>query len=153
MKTHENLSNLLEIDHQETPKTQMVLTEPAPVPVVESAESMDADEAAADFKKARKTINGLIDKGEDALRGIIDIAKESQHPKAYEAAANMLKSVSDMTNSLYKLHRQRLELRVMGDGRKQLNEGGGYQQVNNHNIEKAVFVGSTKDLLDHIKSQ
>lgn len=97
-----------------------------------------------DYEYSRETHRGLIDQGQEALDGILKVAKESQHPRAYEVAATMMKNMSDMTDKLMALHEKRKAL----SGVKE-NSGGG-----NINVDKAVvFTGSTSDLLKQIKKQ
>lgn len=93
-----------------------------------------------DFDYARATHYSLIEKGNEALEGILEVAKESQHPRAYEVAANMIKNLSDMTDKLMVLQKQKKEL----DGDKPPT------QVN---VDKAVFVGSTAELLKKVKKE
>lgn len=93
-----------------------------------------------DFDYARLTHYELIEKGNEALHGIMQVAKESQHPRAYEVAATMIKNLSDMTDKLMLLQKQRKDLE-------------GNQQPTQVNVDKAVFVGSTADLLKKIKNE
>lgn len=97
-------------------------------------------DAEQDFDYSRSNYYELIEKGNLALDGILEVAKESQHPRAYEVAATMMKNLSDMTDKLMILQQQRKQL-----------EGGKapQQQVN---VDKAVFVGSTADLLKKLKN-
>lgn len=97
-------------------------------------------DAEQDFDYSRSNYYELIEKGNLALDGILEVAKESQHPRAYEVAANMMKNLSDMTDKLMILQQQRKQL-----------EGGKapQQQVN---VDKAVFIGSTTDLLKKLKN-
>lgn len=92
-----------------------------------------------DINYSRANHYNLIEKGNEALEGILQVASESQNPRAYEVAANMLKNLSDMTDKLIQLQKQKQEL----EGTKP------EQQIN---VDKAVFVGSTTDLLKKIKN-
>lgn len=97
-----------------------------------------------DYEYSRETHRGLIDQGQEALDGILKVAKESQHPRAYEVAANLLKNMSDMTDKLMALQEKRKALNATKE-----NAGG-----SNINVDKAVvFTGSTSDLLKQIKKQ
>lgn len=100
------------------------------------------DNAQQDFDYARLTHYELIEKGNEALHGIMQVAKESQHPRAYEVAATMIKNLSDMTDKLMLLQKQKKEL-----------EGNKQEQPTQVNVDKAVFVGSTADLLKKIKNE
>jgi hypothetical protein len=96
-----------------------------------------------DAEYSRANYYNLIEKGNEALDGILEVAKESQHPRAYEVAANMLKNLSDVTEKLMILQRQQKELQ----GPQQQT------QAQNINVEKAVFVGSTAELLKKLKNE
>lgn len=127
----ENMSAILEINNNidapavEEPKQQAVVPQ---------------NSAKADFDYSRLNYYNLIERGNEALDGIMQVAKESQHPRAYEVAGNMLKNLSDMTDKLLQLQNQMKQL----EGQK--------QQETNVTVEKAVFVGSTADLLKKIKN-
>lgn len=95
-----------------------------------------------DYELSRNTHRDLIDQGQEALTDLLKVAKESQHPRAYEVAATMLKNLSDMTDKLMTLHKSRKEL----DAKH--GEAPTEQTVN---VDKAVFVGSTAELLKRIK--
>lgn len=99
------------------------------------------DAANPDADYSRSNYYNLIEKGNEALDGILEVAKESQHPRAYEVAANMIKNLSDVTEKLMILQRQQQELKPKE------------QAPTNIAIDKAVFVGSTADLLKKLKNE
>lgn len=99
-----------------------------------------------DADYSRSNYYNLIEKGNEALDGILEVAKESQHPRAYEVAANMIKNLSDVTEKLMILQKQQKELK------KDDSVAGPTSQ--NINVEKAaVFVGSTADLLKKLRDE
>lgn len=100
-----------------------------------SADNPDADYSRANYYN-------LIEKGNEALDGILEVARASQHPRAYEVAANMIKNMSDVTEKLMTLQKQRKELETPEE-----------KTVTNVNVDKAVFVGSTSELLKKIRSE
>ncbi len=102
----------------------------------------DGSTVNPDADYSRANYYNLIEKGNEALEGILEVARASQHPRAYEVAANMIKNMSDVTEKLMTLQKQRKEL-----------EGPEEKTVTNVNVDKAVFVGSTADLLKKIKSE
>ena len=105
-----------------------------------TAENPELDE---DFKLARDTHHELLAQGSEALDGILEVAKQSQHPRAYEVASGMMKNLSDMADKLLLLRQQRKEL-----------EKGSHATAGNMHIQKAVvFQGSTADLLKQIKAK
>jgi hypothetical protein len=126
-EVEKNLNQVLEIEVSPQP------TEDKPVTVIPK-------DAEQDFDYSRSNYYELIEKGNLALDGILEVAKESQHPRAYEVAANMMKNLSDMTDKLMLLQQQRKQLE------------GGVNKVPQVQVDKAVFVGSTADLLKKLKN-
>lgn len=126
-----NLANILNTDYVP------VVKENKPVTIHQS----DSVEPDADYSRAN--YYNLIEKGNEALDGILEVAKESQHPRAYEVAANMIKNLSDVTEKLMILQKQQKELKGPQEQAMQQNI----------NVEKAVFVGSTADLLKKLKNE
>ena len=100
-----------------------------------SADNPDADYSRANYYN-------LIEKGNEALDGILEVARESQHPRAYEVAANMIKNLSDVTEKLMILQKQQKELSDPEQPTQQ-----------NISVDKAVFVGSTAELLRQLKNE
>lgn len=102
------------------------------------------DESAnPDADYSRSNYYNLIEKGNEALEGILEVAKESQHPRAYEVAANMIKNLSDVTEKLMILQKQQQELKPREEQATQTNIS----------VDKAVFVGSTAELLKQLKNE
>jgi hypothetical protein len=97
-----------------------------------------------DYEYTRNLHRDLLEQGQDALPELLKVAKESQHPRAYEVASGLLKNLSDMADKLMILHEKKKAL----DGR----EGGPAPTQQTVNIDKAVFTGSTADLLKQIKN-
>lgn len=98
-----------------------------------------------DADYSRSNYYNLIEKGNEALDGILEVAKESQHPRAYEVAANMIKNLSDVTEKLMILQKQQQEL--------QPKEIAAAAAPTNISVDKAVFVGSTAELLKQLKNE
>ena len=101
-----------------------------PVPRVEDKNKEDVDN---DYKYSRENYYNLIERGQDAIQGILDIANESQHPRAYEVAGNLIKQVADTVDKLQDLQKKL----------KDLKEVPGKTTAN---IKNALFVGSTNEL-------
>lgn len=130
-ETDKNLAEILNTDYIP------VVQEDKPITIHQSGEgNPDAD-------YSRSNYYNLIEKGNEALDGILEVAKESQHPRAYEVAANMIKNLSDVTEKLMILQKQQ----------KELNPQAAEAKTTNINVDKAVFVGSTTDLLKQIKNE
>lgn len=102
-----------------------------------------SEEENPDAHYSRANYYNLIEKGNEALDGILEVAKESQHPRAYEVAANMIKNLSDVTEKLMILQKQQQELKPKDEQATQTNI----------NVDKAVFVGSTAELLRQLKNE
>lgn len=90
-----------------------------------------------DFEFARSNLIAAIDKGQEALSGILDVATMSQHPRSYEVVATLVKAVSDANKDLLELQKRHKEL---------TNEPTGPSTVNNN-----LFVGSTAELQKLLK--
>jgi hypothetical protein len=130
-KLNDNLSEIFDIEPLET-------TQPLPV-ITQTTEIVVGDEVETDTALARKNIKLLLDKGNGAIDNLLLVAQESEHPRAYEVAANFIKTLSDLNKDLLEIQKQKQSLRPV--------------EVNNQsiNVEKAVFVGSTAELLKQIR--
>ena len=99
------------------------------------------DDITRDYEYTRGNLYSIIEKGQEAIDGILEIAQESEMPRAYEVAGQLIKSVSDATDKLIDLQKKL----------KDVNEevvAKGPSTGNN-----ALFVGSTADLAKLIKSE
>lgn len=97
------------------------------------------EEMLDDYQLARTTLRRLIRKGEDTLDQIIDLAKNSEHPRTYEVAGQLIKTMSDVSKDLLALQLQIKEIDKDSRGHIQ-------NQTNN------VFVGSTDELIKLLKN-
>jgi hypothetical protein len=123
---NEKLSKALDIEPIELePKTEIV-------------EVKDSIEDDAEF--ARQNLRSLIQKGNDAADHIVEIAKQSEHPRAFEVAAGILKNLADMNKDLLEIQKRKQDLQPKVTNNNQ-----------NINVDKAVFVGSTAELLKQLK--
>ena len=100
-----------------------------------------SDDADKDYKYARAQLYSLIEKGQETLNGVMELAGESASPRAYEVAGQVLKSTADITDKLADLQKKMIEL----DEDKQK----GPSSVTNN----AVFVGSTTELQKMLKKE
>ena len=107
--------------------------------------SQEEKEAEEDFAVARENVKDILDKGTEALAGILRIAEASEHPRAYEVAANLIKTLTESNKSLLDLHETRRQLAPIKVEEKKSEQASG--NVTNNN----VFVGSTAELLELIK--
>lgn len=100
----------------------------------------EEDDIKADYNLSRRTFRDLINKGNQAMESLTDLAKESESPRAYEVLATMMRTVADTTKDLFELQNKNKNLRKE-DNPKQ-------EQIT---VEKAVFVGTTAELLQKMK--
>ena len=91
-----------------------------------------------DYSYARDNLYNLIERGNEALEGILELAKEMEHPRAYEVASGLIKNVSDTTMELLKMQK---ELKLMKEGESPKTN------VNN------LYVGSTAELQEMLKGK
>jgi len=140
MKIHDTLSDALGIEYENKTPVPVVVEETAVVPV---EENVNVDQQA-DYVLARKTFRALIDKGNNAIEDLTDLAKQSESPRAYEVLSTLMKTVADTTKDLYDLQKKTKDLNKEDKSRPQDE-----QRIN---VEKAVFVGSTAELLKQVKS-
>jgi hypothetical protein len=136
--TVKELSKALGIEHEQEilppVKKQDVAVQPEP--------TEDQEDQKNDYVLARRTFRDLIDKGNDAIEGISDLAKQSESPRAYEVMATLMKTVAETTKDLFDLQKRKKDL--AGGNEKKLDETA-------ITIDKAVFVGTTAELLKKVK--
>ena len=131
-------SETLGIEHVELSKQEIL------PPVVVEEPISELPDQAEDYRLARKTFRSLIDKGNSAIEDLTDLARQSESPRAYEVLATLMKTVGDTTKDLYDLQKKTKDLMKEDKSRPQDE-----QRIN---VEKAVFVGSTAELLKKVKS-
>ena len=98
------------------------------------------DEVDADYKYQRENFYRLVEQGSTAIEGILELAREGEHPRAYEVAGNLIKQVSEVTEKLGDLQEKMRKLKEVPDH--------GPKSVTN-----ALFIGSTKELQKLIKGK
>ena len=100
----------------------------------------DKTDIRNDYEYTRGNLYSIIEKGQEAINGILELAQESEMPRAYEVAGQLIKSVSDATDKLMDLQ-------------KKLKDVNEEQQVKGPNtVNNALFVGSTAELQKLLKS-
>ena len=103
-------------------------------------QKVDGDEISKDYEYSRGNLYSLIEKGQEAVNGILELAQESDSARAYEVAATTIKAVADTTDKLIDLQQK------MKDLEQDPNKGP-------TNVTNALFVGSTAELSKLIKNQ
>ncbi len=139
MSIDEKINEALGISTEDKPATKAVVKKEftPPVPRLEDKEKEDVDN---DYKYSRENYYNLIERGQDAIQGILDIANESQHPRAYEVAGNLIKQVADTVDKLQDLQGK---LKTLKD----------VPNKTTANIKQALFVGSSAELHKMLKDK
>lgn len=96
------------------------------------------DEVELDFDYVRENLTELIAQGKDAIEELIVIAKQSQHPRAFEVVATLLKATADLNADLLAVHKKKADLKPKGEA----THSKGVAGITNNNL----FVGSTAEL-------
>tara|TARA_B100001063_G_scaffold174437_1_gene163458 strand:+ start:80 stop:496 length:417 start_codon:yes stop_codon:yes gene_type:complete len=100
----------------------------------------DDKDPEIDFETGRKNLYNLLDKGNEAIDGILSLAKEGEHPRAYEVAGQLIKTVSEVSQDLLNLQDKLKKVKEVPDkGPK--------------NVTNALFVGSTTELQKMLKEK
>lgn len=136
-KTDKSLSEVFNLE--ETPNQEILpVAESKAISVKVDDDKLTSD-LGIDYKTARENIRGAVSLGYEALEGIVRVATEGEHPRAYEVVTQMIKAVSDANKDLLELHHKMRIIR---------NDSNEPKTVNN--TMNSIFVGSTKDLQDLI---
>ena len=107
--------------------------------VKEKTNVVKTNNESNDFEYQRQNFYSLVEKGQDAIEGILDLARESEHPRTYEVAGQLIKNVAEVTEKLGDLHLKMQKLKELPDkGPK--------------NVTNALFVGSTTELQKMLKN-
>ena len=134
-KLDNNLSDIF--DCEIVPTEELIVSKDTSP--VESTKDIDDD-----FSKARDNISDLIEKGNTAIDNLLHVAKESEHPRAYEVAANLIKTLSELNKDLLDIHKKKND--INGRNTNPPESKGAM-------IDKAVFIGSTNDLINLIREK
>ena len=107
-------------------------------PLVPRVEDKNKEDVDNDYKYSRENYYNLIEKGQEAIQGILDIAQEGQHPRAYEVAGQLIGQVGQTVDKLQDLQKKLKDLKEVPN-------------KTNANIKNALFVGSTAELQKMLK--
>ena len=133
MKDADDILNEVLGVSEPTPK-EVVVSEPVPRP------SDELDDVDADYKYQRDNFYNLIEKGQNAIEGILNVAKESDHPRGYEVAGNLIKQVAEVTEKLGDLQEKMKKLKEVPNSAPK-------------SVTNALFVGSTAELQKMLKEK
>ena len=109
--------------------------------VVKKPDRLTKDDIQKDYEYTRGNLYSIIEKGQEAINGILELAQESEMPRAYEVAGQLIKNVADATDKLMDLQKKLKEV-------NEEEKVKGPSTVNN-----ALFVGSTSELSKLLKAQ
>ena len=98
------------------------------------------EESDNDYKYQRENFYRLVERGQDAIDGILELAKESEHPRTYEVAGQLIKNVADVTEKLGELQLKMQKLKEVTSNAPK-------------NVTNALFVGSTSELQKMLKGK
>lgn len=136
-ESEDRLSNFLDVKSTESvseEKHSPIVKRVDNVPITK--EKMEKD-LGADYREVRKNLKDLINTGQDAIDGILSVATDSDLPRAYEVAGQMIKTVAEMNKDLIEMHNKMKTIKK--------------EETNlNHTTNNSIYVGSTSDLQDLI---
>ena len=119
-----------------------VVTETLPTQVErKKPDRLTKDDIEKDYEYTRGNRYSIIEKGQEAINGILELAQESEMPRAYEVAGQLIKSVSDATDKLMDLQKKLKDVEEVKVAKGPAN------------VTNALFVGSTADLAKLIKKE
>ena len=96
------------------------------------------DDVDSDYKFQRENFYNLIERGQDAIDGILEVAKQSDHPRSYEVAGNLISQVAEVTEKLSRLQSSMKRLKEVPNNAPK-------------NVTNALYVGSTAELQKLLK--
>ena len=133
MRTDESLSSVFDV--QTIPQTEVITKDGEIIPVGDN-------KIEEDFEVTRSNLRILLQQGQEALQKSLDVAMQSEHPRAFEVVGNLMKQMADINQQLLDIHQQKQKLDEPSKAEKA-------KQVTNNN---AIFVGSTAELNKLIKN-
>ena len=134
MSTFDSLDNTFDIVPSSTEKQ---LKKQKPLVISDKSEDREKD-----YQMARSHLYNLVDKMQEALDGALEVAQQSDHPRAYEVAFNGAKNAADVVEKITDLHKKSKELEM---------EDSKVQATQNNTQNNIYMTGSTADLMKLIK--
>ena len=108
--------------------------------IIPNTVEVSEDDIEDDYKYQRDNFYNLVEKGSAAIDGILELAKESEHPRTYEVAGQLIKNVAEVTEKLGDLQEKMRRLKEVPNNAPR-------------NVTNALFVGSTKELQKMLKDK
>jgi hypothetical protein len=141
MDTNKALAKTIGIEIEEVkPSKEKTLPK-----TIEKEKTVENTDQVEDYVLGRKTLRNLIETGTTSLEDMKDLARQSESPRAYEVLSTLMKTISEVTKDLYDLQKKTKELNEPKN--PQTDDRGSI------NVERAVFVGSSSELLRKIKEE
>jgi soluble cytochrome b562 len=110
------------------------------LPTVVENKTEECDDIEKDYRLQRDTFHTLVEKGSTAIDGILELAKEGEHPRGYEVAGNLIKQVAEVAEKLGDLQEKMKRLKEVPNTAPK-------------NVTNALFVGSTAELQKMLKGK
>ena len=132
-KTKDILDEILDVEESTTE-----LVEKKPNTLIKRDNTLE--DVDTDYKYQRENFYNLIERGQDAIDGILEVAQQSDHPRAFEVAGNLISQVADVTEKLGKLQSAMKRLKEVPSNAPK-------------NVTNALFVGSTAELQKMLKGK
>jgi hypothetical protein len=133
MKIDDSLSQVFDIPS--IPKNEMIVAETGEI-VTPSNERIESD-----YETARDNLRELLATGQNALMHALEVAKSSEHPRAFEVVGNLMKQLADVNQQLMDIHQQKAKL-----------DAPSKSETSKKVTNNAIFVGSTSELNKLIKN-
>lgn len=133
MKTDESLSKIFDIEPLKEQEVEVL-------PAVQSEPKQSSEKIEDDYDHARDNLRELLIQGKQALETALSVAKQSEHPRAFEVVGGLMKQLADINQQLMDVHQQKKKL-------EEPTKGSTKESTTNN----AIFVGSTADLNKIIK--
>ena len=130
-KTKDILDEILDIE-----ETTGELVEQEPNNLIKRDDILD--DVDSDYKFQRENFYNLIERGQDAIDGILEVARQSDHPRSYEVAGNLISQVAEVTEKLSRLQSSMKRLKEVPNNAPK-------------NVTNALYVGSTAELQKLLK--
>src|SRR5210317_1791623 len=131
-RVEDKLNEILDISEE---KTEVILEKKPAVP-----RPNEQEDITSDYKYSRENLYNLVERGQDAIDGILTLAKETDHPRTYEVAGQLIKNVGEVTEKLLQLQEKMKKLKDVPDKAPK-------------NVTNALFVGSTTELNKLLKGK
>jgi hypothetical protein len=139
-KKYKKLNETFNIDDNSDEVIHPEIAEESPKEIVTKKETL-IDDIRKDYEYTRGNLYSIIEKGQEAINNVLELAQETDAPRAYEVVGQLIKNVSDATDKLMDLQKK---IKALDETK---------QQRGPTNVTNALFVGSTAELSKMLKSQ